>query len=223
MAICRCRTRHWMDVMTTMTQTAPFWDRLAERYAAQPVKDQDSYEKTLNRVRAHLTPQDNVLEIGCGTGSTALTLSTAAGHIHATDISSGMIEIANRKAAAAGITNVTFGQAEADEQQAPGTYDAVMAFNLLHLLRDPAETTRLAREALRPGGLFISKTPCLGGKKWLYGPIIGAMRLIGKAPFVKMLRVQELEDLITDAGFEVIETGTFPANPPCRFVVARKL
>ena len=114
MAICAPEQDIWMDKMTTMTQTAPFWDRLAERYAAQPVKDQDSYEKTLNRVRAHLTPKDQVLELGCGTGSTALTLSDAAGHIHATDISSGMIEIANRKAVAAGVTNVSFGQADAD-------------------------------------------------------------------------------------------------------------
>lgn len=209
--------------MATMTQTAPFWDRLAERYAAQPVKDPDAYEKTLNRVRAHLTPQDRVLELGCGTGSTALALADSAGHIHATDISAGMIEIANRKAEATGVTNVSFGQAEADEGQVPGSYDAVLAFNLLHLLRDPAETVRKANAALRPGGLFMSKTPCLGGRKWLYGPIIGAMRLIGKAPFVNMMRVEELEDLIAGAGFEILETGTFPANPPCRFVVARKV
>ena len=39
----------------------------------------------------------NVLEIGCGTGMTAVIHSPFVNHYHATDISSGMIEIAKKQ------------------------------------------------------------------------------------------------------------------------------
>jgi len=75
---------------------------------------------------------------------------------------------------------------------------------------------------LKPGGLFISKTPCIGGK-WYFRPIIGAMQLIGKAPYLRYLKVDEYDALIRAAGFEIVETGLYPPTAPSRFVVARKI
>ncbi len=51
-----------------------------------------------------------VLEFGCGTGTTAITHAPYVKHIRAIDISSNMIEIAQRKADAKNIKNVTFEQ-----------------------------------------------------------------------------------------------------------------
>ena len=42
---------------------------IARRYAADPVADPAGYEATLTRVQGLLGPQDNVLELGCGTGT----------------------------------------------------------------------------------------------------------------------------------------------------------
>jgi len=79
---------------------------------------------------------------------------------------------------------------------------------------------------LPTGGYFISKTPCLadpslGLKRFLFKPMIGLMRLIGKAPFVRCFTHAELEAAITFAGFEIVETGNFPALS--RYIVARKV
>ncbi|WP_342070622.1 hypothetical protein [Yoonia algicola] len=52
-----------------------FWNRVARRYAATPMRNQAAYEATLERISAHLKPTDPVLELGCGTQSTALRLS----------------------------------------------------------------------------------------------------------------------------------------------------
>ncbi len=52
---------------------------------------------------------------------------------------------------------------------------------------------------------------------------VSMMQMMGKAPFVKFMETAELETAIETAGFEIIETGNYPAAPPCRFVVARKL
>ncbi len=203
-----------------MTEVSQFWDKIARKYAARPIGDIPAYEQSMARVRSHLGSEDRVLELGCGTGSTALLLAPDVGRITGSDISSEMIAIAREKPAP---ENIDFEVADADHAGQGAPYDAVLAFNLLHLVPDLPETLAHARACLRDGGLFISKTPCLGGKAWLYGPLIAIMRLFGKAPPVSLFGVDALETQVRVAGFEIIETGDFPKKPPCRLIVARKI
>ena len=126
-----------------MADSAAFWDEIADKYAKQPIKDRASYEKTIERVRERLEGTERVLEIGCGTGSTALLLAPNCKELIASDISSRMVEIARDKAAAEGVDNVRFDHANVfDEALEEGSFDVVMAFNLLHLVDD--------RSSIRP-------------------------------------------------------------------------
>lgn len=206
-----------------MTASAEFWTKLAPRYAAKPVEDMDAYDQTLRRVRSWLPADADVLEFGCGTGTTALRLADAARHITATDYSEGMIEIANGKLEDGRTDNVTFLTASFDDADLPAeSYDVVMAFSLLHLLPDLPGALDAMRARLRPGGLLITKTVCLGNRRWLFAPLIGAMRLVGKAPWVAMLTPEDVQNAIRTAGFEIVETGDYPAGSRAHFVVARK-
>jgi len=63
------------------TDDTRFWDRGARKYARGAVADPAGYERTLDRTRGLLRPDHGVLELGCGTGSTALRLAGAAGAI----------------------------------------------------------------------------------------------------------------------------------------------
>lgn len=200
-------------------EQAAFWDGIAERYAAQPVGNSDAYEATLQRVRAYLTPEMDALEIGCGTGTTALKLADAARSILSTDVSGEMVRIATAKAAE--VPSVRFERAAADQAGAGRSFDAVMAFNLMHLVEDRAAVLRHVRGLLPVGGVFLSKTPCLGGKPW-FGPLIWGMGLIGKAPKpVWRLRPGQVEAEIAAAGFEIVETAGLPPRLPNHFVAAR--
>ena len=202
-----------------------FWDKVAAKYSRQPVKDPAAYEHTLTRTASFLTPQDRVLEIGCGTGSTALKLSGKVAHYTGSDISGEMIGIARGKAAESSVSNVDFIQAAVTELDAAnGPYDAVLAFSLLHLVEDLPAALAHTASLLKPGGLLISKTVCLGHGAALWRPVIAVMRFFGKAPFVGMIKPVELEAMIGEAGFEILESedhGT--PRPPKRFIVARKL
>ncbi len=201
---------------------ARFWDKTADRYAKQPVKDMASYNETLDRTRKHLSSSDRVLEVGCGTGTTALLLAPSVEEIVATDLSSRMIEIAREKARAQGVGNVRFARATLfDDALEPGPFDAVMAFNFLHLLEDIPAAVRRVRELLEPGGLFISKTVCLGEQSRLWSVVVAVMRPLGFAPYVQCLKVAEIENAIARAGFEIVETASLPP-PRSRYVVARK-
>lgn len=207
-----------------------FWDGVAEKYAKSPIKDEASYEQTLERVRTHLSRSDRVLELGCGTGTTALKLSGDAGEILASDISPAMIEVGRGKVAAAGIENAGFQRAAPGDAklQSEGPFDVVMAFNLLHLLEDLPKAMSEICDLVRPGGLFISKTFCR--PEWGQANLeyyvtrlaLPVMQMVGKAPYVAFMEVDGLERAVRQAGFEIIETGDYPARPPRRFIVARK-
>jgi len=203
--------------------TSRFWDRQAAAYEKKPIADEDAYARTLERVRAHLTPNDRVLELGCGTGTTALKLAPSAREILGTDYSAEMIAIATAKGGVQGVTHVRFRQCTAaDPALGVESFDVVMAMNLLHLLEDlPAELGRI-HELVRPGGLFISKTPCVGEQNFALRVVIPVMRATGLAPYVSFVTERSLSADITGAGFVVEETGMYPKKSRSFFVVARK-
>lgn len=201
-----------------MTPTV-FWDGIAQKYAKQPIGNMEAYEATLARVRHWLGAEMSVLEIGCGTGTTALKLADGVARYLGTDLSGEMVRIGNDKAA--DIASVSFETAAAESAGAGQSFDAVLAFNLLHLVDDPAAVMAHIHGLLPKGGLFISKTPCLGGKPW-FRPLIWVLQKIGKAPApVHSLRPAQIEAALIAAGFEVVETGGYPKKLPNWLVVAR--
>lgn len=202
---------------------AAFWDKAARKYARSKISDIPAYEKTLERVRSHLRETDTVLEVGCGTGSTALLLSDGVTNYEGTDLSSEMIAIAKEKQVEEQLDGLTFSVSDTNlEAYKDGTYDAILAFNLWHLVPNTENAIERTWQLLKPGGLMISKTPCLG-HKWYFRPLIAVMRAIGKAPFVRVLTTEQLDDMIAAAGFEIVETGLYPPKVPSRFIVARKV
>ena len=213
-----------------MKSSDAFWNKRARRYAARPIKDEAAYRKTLERVLEHLGPNDSVLELGCGTGTTALKLAGNVESYLSTDSAAGMIEIAQEKltleqSACNAPQGLSFLTADVFDPQIeasmkPGGYDAILAFNFLHLVPEPEKTLARIVKLLKPGGLFISKTVCIGDRRWYLGPLVSVMKLFGKAPYVNFLNENEIDTMIENAGFEIIETGFFPA-PLGRFAVAR--
>lgn len=205
---------------------AGFWDRSAHKYAATPVADQPAYARTLESTRALLGRQHRVLELGCGTGSTALTLATAVEAYLATDISGEMIAIARDRHAAARVPGLDFRTATAEQLSREALRaDVVLGFNYLHLVRDLPGALRCIRDMLAEKGLFITKTPCLGDMNpLLRWALLPAMRAIGKAPFVKVFSASELCDGLVAAGFEILtiesHSGNGKDNRP--FIVARR-
>lgn len=207
--------------------SARFWDKKAKGYAKSAIADMDAYEKTLARVREYLNVDDQVLEIGCGTASTALSLAPYVGKIFASDVSSQMIDIGKGKAKAQGCENIEFLVAGAmDPLFTARQYDVVLAFNVLHLVDEPVATVMRAYDLLKPGGLFISKTFCLPStfsiKVSALRLILPMMQLLKQAPLVNFMKVPELDQIVSDAGFSLKEKGAYPEQPPRRFLVAQK-
>lgn len=181
---------------------ARFWDRMAHRYAAAAIADPAGYETTLGRVRSLLHPGDEVLEVGCGTGTTALRLASGVRRWLGTDVSGAMVAIARRKLIQAPVAGLQFEQAEAGAAGPP--VDVVLAFNLLHLVADLDGTLARLRQRLRPGGLLISKTPCVAEMNPLLPRLaLPVARAFGLAPPVRCFRADALVAAICASGCTV--------------------
>nr|WP_312970528.1 class I SAM-dependent methyltransferase [Brucella intermedia] len=204
---------------------ARFWDRTSRKYAMGKIADQIGYERTLDRTRALLGASDKVVELGCGTGTTALKLAGAVQHYLATDFSAGMIAIADEKLAAAPVPALAFRTATAQALASEATrFNVVLGFNYLHLVRDLSGTLRSIHTLLEPGGLFISKTPCVGDMNPLIRLALPAMRLIGQAPYAGVFRATELSQQISASGFDIlaVERHAARGNDNRPYIVARK-
>ena len=79
-----------------------------------------------------------------------------------------------------------------------------------------------AHSLLKPGGVFITKTPCLGDSSFVLRLVIPVMQMLGKAPFVGFPTAEGLETMLRKAGFEVIASETH-GKARNRFLVAQKL
>ena len=209
----------------SIASDARFWDRTSRKYAKSAISDQAGYERTLERTRALLKSSDSVLELGCGTGTTALRLAGNVREYLATDISAAMIAIANEKHAAGPIAALAFSTTTA-EALAPhaARFNAVLGFNYLHLVRDVPGTLRHIHALLAAEGLFISKTPCVGDMNPLIRLAVPAMRAIGKAPYVSVFRAGQLNEQLRAAGFDILATESHATKGKDSrpFIVARK-
>jgi len=211
-----------MQTVHSPDYSKTFWDKAATRYARKRVADPAAYEVKLARVRAFLRAEDRVLEIGCGTGSTAPRLAPAVAEITATDLSSRMIDIAEDKRIAANRSNVHFLRPDAGDILPRAPFDVITAFSLLHLVSDVPEVLRSVHDQLRPGGLFLSKTVCLGDANAALRLFVRTLGLIGVAPPVTFLSKAELSRALVRAGFDLVEGRYFGKGRLNPFIVAQR-
>ncbi|MBK9440348.1 MAG: methyltransferase [Comamonadaceae bacterium] len=241
--------------MTTIQSTSPllaisarFWDKTARKYATSAIADMPGYERTLQRVRHRLQPTDYVLELGCGTATTALQLASGTAHYTAADLSSAMVDIARQKLTQAPcevrrVLHLVVAGADADlptpaqlpqksetatsTGQADAGWDVVLALNLLHLVPDLDHTLAKVMQHLRPGGLFISKTACIAHMNPLV-PLaaLPLMRLLHLAPPVLVLTEDRLLTAIERSGLTIDSVEHHATKGRGRdwrpFIVARK-
>ena len=187
-----------------MNQSVKFWDKIAERYSKQPIIDEAAYQKKLQVTQKYFKPNMEVLEFGCGTGSTTIIHAPYVKHIRAIDVSSEMIKIAQGKAEAQNINNVTFEQLTIEELTvADETFDVVLGLNILHLLENKKEVIAKVYKMLKPGGVFVTSTMCLGDTMKWFKVIASIGKFFGLMPLVKVFTTKELENSSIDAGFTI--------------------
>ena len=187
-------------------------------------KYENAYKKTIKRSIPFLNAEDTMLEIGCGTGIATITLADYVKKITAIDISEEMMLQAAEKAKENGKENITFQQKDLMELCAePESYDVVAAYNVLLYMKNQDKVLEKIYEILKPGGIFLSATDCLGRNLSK-----DSVRKFWKSklhlmPYVSFDTPVGLMRKIQRKGFLVIEIVNLHKNPPNIFIVAQKI
>lgn len=205
-----------------MKSSKEFWDKAAPRYAKSPVRDEKTYQRKLAVTQGYFRPDWQVLEFGCGTGSTAIIHAPHVKHILATDVSGKMLEIAEQKACDAQIGNISFRQGTLESLElATNSFDAVLGLNILHLVEDVEATIARVGDVLKQGGIFVSSSALIADLKLHWRLLIPAMQRLGLAPHVSRFSKAELITLLTGGGFAI--DYEWQPKKDSVFIVARKL
>jgi Tfp pilus assembly protein PilF/SAM-dependent methyltransferase len=109
--------------------------------------------------QAQIPEKPEVLVAGCGTGQYALELARefAVESVLAVDLSRASLGHAARKAAEAGVTAITFGQADILQIGAlQRSFGFIECSGVLHHMADPFAGWRALLDCLKPGGLMLT-------------------------------------------------------------------
>jgi 2-polyprenyl-3-methyl-5-hydroxy-6-metoxy-1,4-benzoquinol methylase len=149
----------------------------------------------------------------------AIRLAPSAATLRATDFSEQMVRIARAKPAPG---NLRFDVASAETALDGGPFDAICAFNVLHLVDNLPGLLRDLYRNLHPGGLLICKTWCfadLGRRPRL---LFSVLKTVGLFPPATSLTETQLRQMLQDAGFVLIDHRVFGSRPQNPYLVLRK-
>lgn len=153
---------------------------------------------------------DRVLDVGCGTGWSALAMYERfrPGHITGVDPARGMLDQFGAKLGA--LADVEVDLVEADVMTmpvAPASYDAVITSMAMHWFADKSGAARAMADALKPGGILAVLFSGRGGEDEFRSVLgdVGAPASWDAAFDAVQRDIPELESYLADANFDVLD------------------
>ena len=188
---------------------AEHFDRAAATYDRSfTVKHYQSRALALALERLPIESEMRVLEIGCGTGTGTLAVATrlnGTGQVIGLDVAPKMIEQAQIRLSASGLSNVQFVSGSAHDLEYEDTFDVVFCTNAYHHFADKTGIFRRVRQSLKIGGSFWVQDSCSD-----FLPMRGLDLLgkLGERAHVGTTTSRQLENLYRNAEFVDVEVSS---------------
>ena len=198
-----------------------FWDRVAGVYDVfVNVVNRKTHKKLKKIVMNLIEPNDIVLECACGTGLLSAVIALKCRQLTATDFSEKMLKRTEKNCrvfrnityAKAGITALPF---------ADGSFDKVVAGNVIHLLDNPMTALSELNRVCKDGGMLIIPTYMNKDDKGKTSGFAGAVGKAG-ADFKRQFTVNSYKQFFLNAGYPDVKIVLADGRIPCAVAVMRK-
>jgi len=159
-----------------------------------------------------------VLDVGCGGGILAESLSKAGGIVTGIDLSNKALKVAELHQLESN-TSVQYRSISAEDlaKEEPKQYDVVTCMEMLEHVPDPSSVVQACATLCKPGGRIFFSTLNRNPKSYLFA-IIGAEYVLGLLPkgtheYDKFIKPSELAGFTRQAGLELLEIKGMTYNP----------
>ncbi|MBK5723027.1 class I SAM-dependent methyltransferase [Dysgonomonas sp. Marseille-P4677] len=200
-------------------RAAKFWDRLSKQFDKQ---GKLFYPAPVENAKKYLKDSDTVLDFGCATGTVTNEIAKHVTKVVGIDISSKMIEMAKDRANELNITNVYYKQATIfDKTLETESFNAVLAYNILHFFTDTEQVLHHISGLLKPNGTIIIVTACLKQRSLrniLNRLFLTPLMWSGVIPYMKYFSISEFQNILNN-DFQIIAQENISQN---YFFVAKK-
>ncbi len=199
-----------------------FWDTVAGVYDIfVNVINRKTHQRLKKIVSDLIGPDDVVLECACGTGLLSAVIAPRCRRLTATDFSEKMLKQAKKNCSA--FPNASFARADITALSYPdGSFDQVVAGNVIHLLDNPLTALGELNRVCRDGGKLIIPTYMNKDGKGKTSGFAGAVGKAG-ADFKRQFTVESYRQFFLDAGYTDVQIQLADGRIPCAVAVMRRI
>ena len=198
-----------------------FWDNVAGVYDVfVNVINRKTHLKLKKIVSDLIERDDVVLECACGTGLLSGVIAPKCRHLTASDFSERMLRKAEKNCRA--LRNITYARADITALSfADGSFDKVVAGNVIHLLDRPMAALGELSRVCKDGGMLIIPTYM---NRDANGKTSGFAGAVGKAGagFKRQFTADSYRRFFQEAGYPDVKVFLADGRIPCAVAVMRK-
>lgn len=200
--------------MNEKAEKISFWSKYAGIYDGFMKKDADAYRRMYELIRPAVAGK-NVLELACGTGLISKNIVSAAAGVEACDSSLEMIAEAKKNCRSA---RLHFSVQDMNAlPYTSGSFDVVIAANVLHIIGEPEKALNEISRVLAPGGLLIAPT-FTHAEMGLGGRLRALLMKLAGFPLKSKWSPESYADFIASHGWTITKKTVLHASFPLTYI-----
>lgn len=200
-----------------------FWNFFSTKYDRFiNITLNDTYQLLYQLLKTDVTGTEKILEVATGTGLIAFEICNNVKSINAIDISPEMIKVASEKQKQRNISNIVFEVGDSCNLAFDdGTFDVVIASNVLHLLFEPEKSLSEIRRVLKSDGIAILPTFCHADN--IQSRIISGFMSLFSFRARNKWSAKSFVLFVGCNNFTITKSQIIPGKIPLMYCVARKI